>query len=478
MTLFPGSLEFSGIHYYRSQDEPERFFYLPGSPGPEKDQQDRPTLMLLVSDQAAILQLGTRWEVEIQLLEEFTKHLAQQYQLDRDAIHISPVPVTIESVMLILNDGQGNFIEMQKSSSSHYPPYAALFNVTFTAAQKSQVISALNGHEDILKIIYRGNASIPVAAETIIEGEIFADLVELGRSPSVAACEAQIEQALYEGRLSLRHTELAIKAPSELQEKVDKLAKEKAVNAVLHMAQELKPLKQGIGKTTKQHNESLLKVTASAVEIVSLPLEVTSDISSWFANGSGSNHMQIIGTSIAEPDLSAGKPMPVKLGFDAKNAPVAFVQVACGQTTAILRAPGFQPVTIPASDFGKLLTVKTNYTTGGVGYEITLTSPDREGWVLAPKELGLAQVTLDATARRKAGSTSAQFRVRYQPTGGGNEDEQVIHFRYGEWKEMWFVITRSHNLSGYLEIDWKETTMEGSVTKHPLFKTNNTKIVV
>ncbi|MDD1606978.1 MAG: hypothetical protein LUQ18_00410, partial [Methylococcaceae bacterium] len=432
-------------------------------------QQDRPTLMLLVSDQAAILQLGTRWEVEEKLLEDFTKHLAQHYQLDCTAIQLSPLPVTIDSVHLTLNDGQGNFITLQKSTSSHYPPYSALFNLTLTAAQKSQVISALNGREDILKVSYRGNASVIVIAESIIEGDIQADLVALGHNPSIAECEAQLEQALHEERLTLRQTEFAITVPSALQEKVDQLAKEKAVKAMQDMAQEFKP----IGKK----NESLLKVTASTVETVLFPLEASSDISHWFANRSASDHMQIIGVSIAEPDLSAGKPLSVKLGFDAKSAPVAFVQVVCGQTTALLRPPAFQSITIPASDFGKPLMVKTNYTTGG-SYEITLTSPEADAWVLAPKELGLVQVTLDATARRKAGATAAQFRVHYQPTGAGNEDEQVINFRYGEWAESWFVITRSDDLQGDLDVEWKETAMDGSVIKYPLFKTDNPKIVV
>jgi hypothetical protein len=477
MTDLPGSLKFRGIIYYRVQNEPERFLYLPDSPGPEKDPQDRPTLLLLVSDQAAILQFGAQWCINETLLEDFTKYLAEQYLLDRTAIQLSPLPASIEGVWLVLNDGQENFTDLKKSASSNFPPYSALFNVTLTAAQKSQVISALNGREDILKVIYRGMASIPVTAETVIEGEIQADLVKLGQNPSVTACEAQLEQALQEGRLTLSRIGFTINSPSELQEKVDKLAKEKAVNAMQHMAQEFEPYNQASEETIQQEHTSLLKVTASTSENLSAPFEVSSDISSWFGNGSGSDHMQMVGASIAEPDPSAAKPMPVKLSFDARNAPVAFVQVACGQTTAVLRGPAFQPATIPASDFGKPLTVKTSYTTGG-SHEITLTSPDGEAWVLAPKELGLAQVTLDAAARRKAGSTSAQFRVRYQPSGAGNEDEQVINFRYGEWTEIWFVITRSHDLGGYLEIDWKETTMDGTVTKHPLLKTDNSNIVV
>ena len=113
-----------------------------------------------------------------------------------------------------------------------------------------------------------------------------------------------------------------------------------------------------------------------------------------------------------------------------------------------------------------------------VKFEIALALPGHEGWILQPKDLGLKLISLDATARRKARSTSAQIRVRYQPTGEGTEDEQLLNFRYGDWTQTWFVVTRKPDLGGYLEYEWKETIADGSVIKHPVVKTDQSDIVL
>lgn len=377
MTTLPGCDEYRGIYYYRSQDEAEAFYYLPATPGPERDQQGRPTLLLLASDQGAILQLGARWEAEAGALEELRDRLAQQFQIAPALIRLSPAPLTIDRVTLSVGDGQGVLTQLQSTSSSGYAPFSAIFNATLTAGQKSQALAALGGREGLLVVTYHGSATLP--------------------DSTVAA-------------------------------------------------------------------QWCPPVTAR-------PLERSTDVGAWFAKGGGLEHVQMVGVPIGGQPQPQPEPkaMKVRLGFDAKGAPVVYVQATCGKAVETLRSPAFSPVTLSAVEAGQPLIVKTAYTTGGPPYETKLTSPGPEGWVLTPGDLGIALVTLDATARRKAGAKAAQVRVHYRPSGAGAEDEQLINFRYGDWTESWFVVTRSPGLGGHLEVELKETTADGSVVKHPPF---------
>jgi hypothetical protein len=68
--------------------------------------------------------------------------------------------------------------------------------------------------------------------------------------------------------------------------------------------------------------------------------------------------------------------------------------------------------------------------------------------------------------------------VRYRPSGAGAEDEQVINFRYGDWTEAWYVISRAPEIRGSLDVEWKETTTDGSTIKHPPVITDNPALIL
>jgi hypothetical protein len=42
-----------------------------------------------------------------------------------------------------------------------------------------------------------------------------------------------------------------------------------------------------------------------------------------------------------------------------------------------------------------------------------------------------------------------------------------MRFRFGDWTEEWFVISRDPGLAGQLSVEWRETAMDGSTTGHP-----------
>jgi len=148
--------EFRGVRCFRDRNDPNRFYYLPGDPVPERGPDGHPTLLLLASDQGGMLQLGTHWTVGDSVLEQLRGVLAERFKgLKRESIQFAPVPVTVEEVSLLLGDGAGTFSTLKTSSSSGFPPYAAIFSVPVNASQKAQVTAALGGRAGFLKVIYR-----------------------------------------------------------------------------------------------------------------------------------------------------------------------------------------------------------------------------------------------------------------------------------------------------------------------------------
>ena len=155
---------------------------------------------------------------------------------------------------------------------------------------------------------------------------------------------------------------------------------------------------------------------------------------------------------------------------------MAFVQLNWDGEQATIRPPVFNPVTLNGRT-DKPLVVKTFYTDGGSPFEATLPSLTTNELKLTPPDIGLAQVMIDASARRKAGATQAKIQVSYEPAGNGTADEHLIRFRFGDWTDSWYVVTRSSDLDGTLKIGRTETNSDGSVVTHPAVTTDKTAII-
>jgi len=471
LSLFPGAFEFHGILVCRDEDDQKSFYYVPAAPLAELDPQGHPTLMVWASNDGAILQLGTRWTVDSKILDELSKHLAEQFHIDLGSIRLAPLAAVIDSVTLTIGNGMGQNIRSQSASSAGYPPFAAIFNVKLTAEEKSNAIAALNGSKSLVAITYRGTISIPVTAETTIEGDVQADLAELRKNASLEDCRARIAAAVDAGRLHLKRSATAASSDS-MGQRADQIAKEKAAVVLRQLARGERPTESVEFDGERTH----LFVSAALTEKLPQSLERVADISSWFPEGKGIEHLRMVGSEIGagvKPPSSAA----VRLSFDARKTPVAFVHVTKGKDSQVLRSPGFSPVTFTLTTVGEPLISRTNYTVGGPPYESTALCAEG-GWSLGPPDLGLALVTVDATARRKAGATSARVRVHYRPSGGGTEDEQVITFRYGDWTESWYVITRAPDICGSFDVECEETNADGSIARRSQHSTDSTLLIL
>jgi hypothetical protein len=467
MTELPSGFDFRGVHFYQDQNNSQTFYYVPGEPAPERSPAGKPTLNFLLSDQFAMLQLGTRWEADTNLLEAARQEIQNRFpDLDAKLVRFTSAPVSVEGVALILLADDGKEEEKQVVTSSGFPPYAALFNVTLTAEEKARVASALNGRTGLLKVVYKLTLASEQIARTIITGDVRIDVAELEANASAADSLARIEAALGDGRLRLERAASSA-APDELKEKADRMAKEKAADILLSMARK---------ETSEQLDAADLKASASLTTTVSLPLTRSTDVGTWFTGGADKANILITpNTSPNAPAESHPASAIIRVGFDLKDIPVAFIQIKWDEAEATIRPPVFQPVNV-SGQTDKPLVVKTSYTDGGAPYEVNLAAPPENKLELMPEDMGLVLITVDANARRAAGAKQAHIQVNYKPSGQGTPDERSIRLRFGDWTESWYVVTRSHDLGGALEIKWTETNADGSVIEHPTVTTSETEI--
>lgn len=470
MIEIPQGFHFRGVYCYPSVDDAASFYYIPAEPTPERAPSGQPTLTLWMSDQGAMLQFGTQWSIDGTTLEALRLQIGHQFaDLDPASIRLSPAPTTIEAVTLELADATGAFSGLQSQSSSGFPPYSAIFNLSLSAEQKPRAASALNGQPGLLRVTYHGSLSAAVAVSTTIAGDVREDVSDLPRSATLDDARAQIEQALRDGGLALTQLH-PDSAPDDLVTMVDTLAREKAAALLLTMARQL--------PTNATVDASKFSVSATRTISQNLPLESASDIASWFPAGSGAAHMRVIGTSLPpEVDVPASSAATVALGFELDDAPINFIELRRGDASAVLQSPNFPPVTL--SSASGPLSVKTNYTDGGAAFEAQAAPPTASStWTLGPADLGLVQVTVDGSARQSAGAEEIRLHISYYPAGSGSEDDRYIHLNDRGWVKSWFVVSRDAGLAGSLEYDWKEIARDGAEVKHDSTSTETPQITL
>jgi hypothetical protein len=204
-----------------------------------------------------------------------------------------------------------------------------------------------------------------------------------------------------------------------------------------------------------------LVATAEETERLALPFTRVTDVGSWFAAGGGDDHIRIVAGMPPpdDPQPVAGS-IAVALDFAPEDAPLAFIQLQQGETTAVLQPPDFAPVTLAAADLSGPVSVKTSYSYGGPGYEATCQAAGGQ-LTLRAADLGLAQVVFDAAARRAAGAAKGRVHLDYEPDGDGVGDSRTFYFDDGEWRVIWYLITRSPTLDGLITVEWRETNVNG-----------------
>jgi hypothetical protein len=460
---------YKGVLYYKSEDKPDTFFYLPGDPVPERNSEGRPTLSLFVSDQGGMLQLGSKWTVETDTLESLRDLIREEHELDPSLIMLSQVNASIDKVTLALGDGEKEFEDLATSASSGFPPYTALFNVQLTKEQKAPVMTSINGREKFLEVRYDIKLTFPVTAKVKISGDMKEDLETNKEELSPEDSMILIKNALSEGRLKIERS-ASEGTPDGLMEKAELMAHEEAARLIRQMS----------AKSETGIEESTIEATSSLTEMKDIQIKRITDVSSWFPEGTGSDHVQVLPVSVVDSETHVKQvgEKTIKLGFEEREIPVAFIEVISGEEKVFFRSPSFEPVSLPMDKVGKVLEIKTQYNIGGSPYKSEIQVEGSEHILLQPFHLGLMKVVVDGSRPHDKGSRKARVEVRYRAQGEGTEEDKTIYFRRDDWISSWFIVTRSENLAGVLEWEWKETTNDGSIIRHPVKTTDETKLIL
>jgi hypothetical protein len=282
MTTLPQGFDYQGIYCYASQADASSFYYIPGTPVPQRTSQGSPTISLMALDQFAMLQLSSEWDVSSDQLEGLRKTIASH--CNQTDIHLQLAPIVVESVTLSLKNQQGEFEVLKSTQSSGYVPFSALFSIQLTNEQKAQSISAFNGRGDQLIVTYKAALEVEVSAKATIDGDITADLKKLPKNPEMADCLTQIETAIAHQRLKVEQS-ASPEASEDLQKRTLQLAKDRAAELLLRLAQGAPIV----------YDRSTFRAAADLTESIPIPVERSADISTWFPIGSGLDYVQLIG---------------------------------------------------------------------------------------------------------------------------------------------------------------------------------------
>ncbi|MCY7279036.1 MAG: hypothetical protein LH702_36195 [Phormidesmis sp. CAN_BIN44] len=284
MTTLPKGFDYQGIYYYPSQTDPSSFYYIPAVPVPQRTSQGDPAVSLMVLDQFAMLQLSSEWTVTSEQLDALQKNIAEQFDREPEAVQLQLAPLTVDDVTLSLKTEQGDFEVLKTTHSSGYLPFSAVFSVDLSDEQKAQAIAAFNDRKDQLIVTYKAALDIEISAKVTIAGNIQTDLQKLPKKSVLKDCLAQIETAIAHKQLRLEHT-ASPKASGELCQKTEQLAKERAAELLLSMA-------QGVPVV---YDRSDFQASATLTESLPVGVERSADISTWFPTGRGLDYMQLIG---------------------------------------------------------------------------------------------------------------------------------------------------------------------------------------
>jgi len=286
-------------------------------------------------------------------------------------------------------------------------------------------------------------------AQVQILGDASDAAITLPPSATEDQARAWVQQAVASGQL--RRTIVTHGNPAEpTVQAATEAAESKAAKLVL--AQQ----NATIAPSTERTDQILSEIRLEEPRDVSESR--ASDLGSWFAGGKKASVITALTSATALPE--GATLLRVRLGFDAKDAPIAFIEIRGGAPQpVILRGPQWAPATLNSTG---VLQLTVHYTSSAPAFLNEVAAPGCER-ALALEELGMAQIVVDASARKVAGARKLSATVRYL-RAGEELDNRPVRFQFGDWIEEWFQVTGASGLNGSLECQWKETGADGAET--------------
>lgn len=466
-SCIPGAFEFDQLICFPNTPQPASYYYVPRHAQPQRGSDGAPMLNLIAAGATGFLQLTASWDVPGGTLEALRQEIAARDNIEDPAtVRLAFAPVQIEGCALLVGDGTGEEEELARSATSGMPPYSALFSVTLNEAQLANAAAAINGRFGFLMIRYAASLAVPVEVVARLSGDATDLARELQERPAMPDGDLQslIAEALEQGRLAIHLTAPSV-ASADLQARARDMLLTEATGALRRLAGG-EPL-----------GTADLEVTASLVEDMVVALTPAADVADWLQGGApvtpapGRDPTDV-------PPPPPDQAVTLSMGFPAKAAPLALVEVRLGEARALWTPPDFASLRLPGGATTERLQIETSYTSGGVAYRCELARPEHGELALTPDDLGLTMVTVDARPLAAADMQKARIWLRYRPGGGPVVDERTIHFRHRDWQACWFLVTRGQPTAGALEFTWKATTADGRIVDRPMAVATSPNIVL
>ncbi|MCU0542322.1 MAG: hypothetical protein MUE44_09035 [Oscillatoriaceae cyanobacterium Prado104] len=506
-----------GIFIYQDADSKEKsYFYIPGSPQPQRNLNDEPDVEIEVSRDGANIRLKTRWAANETERNQLISRIAAEKNISADRITLSVGMLNQPQVHLTIGDGSQIVQALKPILASATEPFQASLQETITAKEKGNALPAFNGDTGHLMVTYTGLLMVKAYIKARIYGDLAEDIKVLvpekekkkrfgwfggsdRENPAKQEvkredCQAQIEKSLNSGRLLFSH-ENSSNVPEALRQEVDQIVKEKVTDLLYQKVREV--IAQDVVPDKSQIDQSYEKTEPRTYAI-----ESTADVGTWLQNINGTTHIKdalvpipspdrkVLDTTVPDtPDSGFGTGQPstgtvVRLSFQPEdfhdfndNSIARSIDITGGGQTQTLQGPDFAPITLPFSATGALI-IETLFNFGSSfvrqvpisGSELALT----------PDMLGVVQIVVDGSAFKAKAAKNANIQVSYLPTSDGVREQRTIRFSASDekWIKRWFAVTRSPDLGGSIQWSWSVMLASGKSVNQSQIGTTNPNLVL
>lgn len=158
----PAAFEIDGVQVTIDPNASGVLRYLPATPTPELDSTGSPTVLVMKMAQTTSLQLGALLDLPPGGGASLMTRISAMYPSLVKA-RLEPAPITVNSVAVMLADDTGAKAQIGTSTSSAFPPFAAIFAIALSPTQAEQAISAIGGRRGLLSVDY---TILPFGADT------------------------------------------------------------------------------------------------------------------------------------------------------------------------------------------------------------------------------------------------------------------------------------------------------------------------
>jgi hypothetical protein len=504
--------------YQDAQSQETSYFYIPGIPQPQLDQNNEPDVQIEVSNKGANVSMKTFWAVDKIQRDRLISEIAAKKQIQADKIALKPGEINQPKIHLTIGNGTQTVQSLNPISAQATDPFQANIQETLTAIEKGNALPAFNGDVGHMMVTYTSLLNVTSRVKASIAGDLAEDIralipkkkkdgsllggffgkVKKGDSEeqekdiTLEDCQVQIEKALQTGRLKFSYEESS-NVPDALRQEVDMAVKADIVNILLSKVKEAIALDVSLDKydVDKSHEETQSRT---------YPIERTADVGTWFQRIDGTGHIKDALAPIPDPvrekpsDKSTdnensdvpitNQSIDVVLDFNAQKLHdfngkpiVSEIKITGGNQTKILQEPDFAPVRLSLTA-PVLLTIETQFNLGASFIHQVSVSGSK--LALTPDMLGVIEIVVDGSAFKKARAKQAIIQVDYLPTAQGvREVNRQISFRAtdNEWIKRWFAITRSTNLGGSIKWSWNVTPATGLSVKQDQVTTTNPNLI-